>query len=283
MPPKPQSKIEHRTYSVELRVDGEGESPKIAGYAAVFDQPSEMIGGMFIERLSPGSFTKALRGKPDVLALWNHDANYPLGRSTAGTLRMSQDDTGLAVEIDPPDTQWANDLITSMKRGDIRNMSFAFTVSPKGEQWSEDAKGIPVRTITEVSRLFDVSVVSRPAYPQTSVAARGDDCDPEDMLEMLSGRAFDECFLACLIEEAGDILEIAALAATRAGDPSIIDLAARLTAEATAEVAMLRDFQTRFLAGEAMAPPPMEENSLPPPPYRLALLRRRLELLKAAH
>jgi len=166
--------LERRDFAVELRVadDDEDRGPRIEGYAAVFDQLSDPIMGMFREKLEPGAFKRALRGKPDVVALWNHDANYPLGRSTARTLRMAEDDSGLKVEIEPPDTQWARDLLVSMRRGDVRQMSFAFSVAPKGEAWATDDTGMQIRTVSQVDRLYDVSVVTRPAYPQTSAAVR---------------------------------------------------------------------------------------------------------------
>lgn len=163
---------EARAFSIELRAEDEDSGPLIRGYAAVFNQQSEPIMGLFREQLEPGAFKRALRGKPDVLALWNHDANHVLGRSTAKTLRMVEDDKGLAVEIEPPETTWASDLLASMKRGDVRQMSFAFTVQPKDERWEKAEDGTDIRTIVKVDRLYDVSVVSRPAYPQTTAAVR---------------------------------------------------------------------------------------------------------------
>lgn len=163
---------ERHTYRAELRVAESAGKPKITGYAAVFSADSLPIGGQFVERLQAGCFTEALKNSPDVLALFNHSADLVLGRTTAGTLRLSQDSYGLAAEIDPPDTQWARDLMVSMKRGDIHQMSFAFTVAPGGDSWSKRSDGKDLRTITAVDQIFDASVVSRPAYPQTSATAR---------------------------------------------------------------------------------------------------------------
>lgn len=159
-------KKEIRTYKVEMRKDE--ASPKITGYAAVFNSYSEEMWG-FREIITPGAFTDALK-KSDVRALINHDANLVLGRNTSGTLTMTEDDNGLAVEIDPPDTQYARDLQTCMKRGDIDQMSFAFIVADA--HWNDTHDGLPVRTITRMEELFDVSIVTYPAYPATSADVR---------------------------------------------------------------------------------------------------------------
>jgi len=160
--------LERRAYPVaELRLAAEdGMAAKISGHAAVFDQLSEDLGG-FRERIAAGAFANTLKNA-DIRALFNHDANFVLGRNKAGTLRLKEDLTGLAIEIDPPDTQFARDLGVSMKRGDINQMSFGFyTVS---DQWAK-IDGAWVRTLLEVE-LFDVSPVTYPAYPQTDVAVR---------------------------------------------------------------------------------------------------------------
>lgn len=164
------SGIERRAYQpVEVRVSDDGEAPKIVGHAAVFDELSEPLGFMypFREKIKRGAFRESI-GVDDVRALWNHNPDWVLGRNKAGTLRMREDDRGLAVEIDPPDTQWARDLLTSIRRGDVNQMSFGFQVID--DDWSTE-NGESVRTLKKV-RLFDVSVVTYPAYPQTDVAVR---------------------------------------------------------------------------------------------------------------
>lgn len=162
--------IERRFLAKEVRLDTSGGAPKIRGYAAVFNTLSEDLGG-FREQIATGAFTDAL-GSSDVRALINHDPNHVLGRSTSGTLTMREDATGLAVEIVPPDTQSARDLVELMKRGDVSQMSFAFTVGKEDQQWTRDGSGPWLRTIKKVARLFDVSVVTYPAYPATSAAVR---------------------------------------------------------------------------------------------------------------
>ena len=99
----------------------------------------------------------------------NHDPNFVLGRTKNGTLRVQEDETGLAVEIDPPETAWADDLLVSIGRGDISQMSFAFRV---GEESWETVDGIDIRTILSFDEIFDVSPVTYPAYPDTDVSLR---------------------------------------------------------------------------------------------------------------
>lgn len=151
---------------VEKREDG---ASKIVGHAAVFNTLSEDLGG-FREKIEPGAFTSAIK-EDDVRALFNHDPNHILGRNKSGTLRLKEDQTGLAIEIDPPDTQIGRDLMISLERGDIDQMSFGFSVKPNGANWGEDEDGMAIRTLTDV-RLFDVSPVTYPAYPETDVAIR---------------------------------------------------------------------------------------------------------------
>lgn len=151
------------TVRVEQREDG---TRKIIGHAAVFNQLSEDLGG-WREQIAPGAFADAIAGD-DVRALFNHDPNYILGRNKAGTLSLAEDVRGLAIELEPPDTQAGRDLIVSLQRGDVSQMSFGFRVRAQGQNWGEDEDGNIVRTLTAV-KLFDVSPVVYPAYPQTDV------------------------------------------------------------------------------------------------------------------
>lgn len=166
-------KTELRTFRVELRADGEGDgAPKtIVGYAAKFDRESQDLGG-FKEVIRKGAFARAIK-EDDVRALWNHDDNFVLGRNLSGTLKLEEDDTGLRIEIDPPDAQWARDLVTSIERGDVDQMSFAFRTIK--DTWTRvDAEaGQPdvLRELLDV-RLFDVSPVTYPAYLDTEVGVR---------------------------------------------------------------------------------------------------------------
>lgn len=164
--------IERRAFAldgVELRAaDGGGQI--LRGHAAVFNLLSDDLGG-FREKISPGAFVKAI-AEDDVRALFNHDRNFVLGRSKSGTLRMREDGQGLAVEIDLPDNQTIRDLVLGpIKRGDVSQMSFGFRVAPGGQAWAKDDEGRAIRTLTSL-RLFDVSAVTYPAYPDTDVAVR---------------------------------------------------------------------------------------------------------------
>lgn len=140
---------------------------KIVGYAAVFNRRSQDLGG-FVEVIRPGAFTEAIQ-TDDVRGLWNHDANFVLGRNKSGTLRLVEDDIGLRYEIDAPDTQTIRDLVMApMERGDVDQSSFGFmTVS---DEWRHE-DGQLVRELIKCG-LFDVSPVTYPAYLDTKSAVR---------------------------------------------------------------------------------------------------------------
>lgn len=162
------SRVEHRAFplaGVEIRAN-DNEPPRIVGHAAIFNSLSEDL-GYFREKIAPGAFAKTIQ-EADVRALFNHDPNFVLGRTKSGTLKLAEDERGLAVEIIPPDTAWARDLMETMRRGDIDQMSFGFQVVK--EEWEGDANN-PVRVLKEV-RLFDVSVVTYPAYTATDAQVR---------------------------------------------------------------------------------------------------------------
>ncbi len=164
-------KLERRMVSldrIEIR-GGKGSTRILDGHAAVYNKDSEEMFG-FTERVAPGAFDTALKEKDDVRALFNHDPNYVLGRSTAKTLRMKDDGSGLGFEVDLPDTTFARDLVVSIERCDITGCSFAFRT--RKDQWVHDKTSDRVmRTLLDVE-LFDVGPVTYPAYPDTDVAAR---------------------------------------------------------------------------------------------------------------
>lgn len=158
---------ESRCFKSEVRAEKREDKTIVRGYAAKFDSLSENLGG-FREIIAPGAFDDVLNN--DVRALINHDSSLILGRTTAGTLRLSVDATGLQYEYDSPDTSYARDLLVSLERGDVDQSSFQFFVEK--DDWNEDAEGRLIRTIQKVSRLLDVAPVTFPAYPDTTVAKR---------------------------------------------------------------------------------------------------------------
>lgn len=164
--------MERRAFAVDgLDIETRDGKPSVlVGHAAVFGQLSEDLGG-FREQIMPGAFSDAITSD-DVRALFNHDPNFVLGRNRAKTLEMSEDTTGLAIRISMPETQTIRDLVLEpIKRGDITQMSFGFSVKPGGQDWATNDDGLRVRTLKKL-RLFDVSPVTYPAYPQTDVAQR---------------------------------------------------------------------------------------------------------------
>jgi HK97 family phage prohead protease len=150
---------------VEHRADADGKMT-VTGYAAVFGEVAD-IGGWFNEVVARGAFTNTLR-TADVRAYFDHDTGRVLGRLSSGTLRCEEDDKGLRVEIDLPDTSDGRDVKTLVERGDVSGMSFRFEAVR--QEWDETVDP-PKRTLLEV-KLGEVSIVSEPAYDGTSVALR---------------------------------------------------------------------------------------------------------------
>lgn len=157
--------IERRSMLAVPQARADGDVQTVAGYAAIFNSEAD-IGGWWIERIAPGAFTETVKG--DVRALVDHDHGRVIGRSASGTLRLSEDDKGLAVEIDLPDTSDGRDIATLISRGDVSGMSFGFVV--RHDEWDETVEP-PVRTIHAVD-LHEVSIVAFPAYDATEIALR---------------------------------------------------------------------------------------------------------------
>ena len=149
---------------VEIRADEDGI--KVSGYAAVFDEETN-IGGQFMEKIARGAFVEAVE-RDDVVFLINHEG-LPLARTRSGTLTLREDERGLYMESDldenDPDVRV---LVPKMKRGDLDKMSFAFI--PTRQKWDDEEK-MPRRTITQ-AELYDVSIVTTPAYDGTSIGLR---------------------------------------------------------------------------------------------------------------
>ena len=165
-------KAERRFFLTESDMDG--ETGMISGIAAVVNRTTDM--GWYYERFAPGAFTDRL--EDDVVALLNHDPNFPLARTTANEeakLHLSLTDEGhLAYRFKKPETNIGNDIDYNIRHRIITKSSVAFTVESEEWTYADTSNGLDMdlRTITKIGRLFDVSPVTYPAYDDTSVAVR---------------------------------------------------------------------------------------------------------------
>ena len=160
--------------NTELRAykSEEGDKMAVEGYAIVFNSESRDLGG-FTEIVAPNALDGALESNTDVLALYGHDYQNVLGRQSAGTLKLSKDERGIKFNLDLPNTQLGRDVYTLVERGDLKGNSFGFTVNR--DNWDKDKSGKVVRTIEEVKDLFEISIVSLPAYEATELTMRSFD------------------------------------------------------------------------------------------------------------
>jgi len=165
--------MEKRIYNIETRIDSTDDGKEmVVGHASMYNTRSEFMG--FYETIEEGAFTDELINSSDVRALINHDQNLILARNTSGTLKLEADAQGLRYEFEMPETSYGKDLAVSMKRGDITQSSFAFTVEE--DDWTTDDNGNDLRTIKKIKRLYDVSPVTYPAYQDANdltIAQRG--------------------------------------------------------------------------------------------------------------
>ena len=163
------SKTEVRYFDgPQLRKDPEGNYTRtVEGYALKFNTLSVLLYGWFKERIDPGSLADIDLVASDIVALFNHDRNLILARTISNTLQLSVDDIGLRYEFEAPNTTAGNDLLESLKRGDVQHSSFAFEVAPGGDAWTFDADGTEIRTIKKFQAINDVSPVVNPAYLDT--------------------------------------------------------------------------------------------------------------------
>lgn len=164
--------METRELKIEVRA-AQDDPNSIEGYAAVFDSESDDLGG-FRERLLPGCFTRALEESDDILCVVDHDRSKLLGRTSSGTLKVTQDERGLKFRCALPDTMLGKDMRALIARGDYSQCSFKFAVDPEddnAEEWTESSRGV-LRTIRSIARLGDVCPVLTPAYRATSVKVK---------------------------------------------------------------------------------------------------------------
>ena len=192
--------VQRRVFLVDAELRAASDGKTITGYAARYNTlsgpiPAGKNGGTFRERIAPGAFKRAVESGQDVTMLVQHDNNKLLGRTASGTLKLKEDSRGLQFRCDMPDTQLGHDTHEMIRRGDLNACSFGFMLGDRSDDSWEDEEieddedlfgsdedkkqkrsmsKCAVRTIHNVRKLFDVSVVTRAAYPTgTCVAARG--------------------------------------------------------------------------------------------------------------
>ncbi len=159
----------------EVRLHEDSDNPRIEGYASVFydgtPETEFKLGTNFVERVMPGAFTETLKRKDDVRALFNHDPSLILGRSGPGTLKLEQDKVGLKYSIELGTTSVAEDVAKHMRRGDVSGSSFGFEITDEEFKMVDE---VEIRMITG-ARVFDVSVVTFPAYEGAEAKLRAEE------------------------------------------------------------------------------------------------------------
>jgi HK97 family phage prohead protease len=189
---------EVRTNSVDFEVRAEGDGMTFSGYASVFNSPSQDLGG-FIEYVAPGAFKRSLQSRNEVKLLWNHDAGEPLASLRGGSMQLVEDERGLKVTASLPQTSRGRDVAELLRTKVIDSMSFGFNVIK--DTWSRDGQ---TRTLDSV-RLFEVSIVSFPAYESTTAQVRSQPTINPDqladaLLKLESGEELDEASASLITE-----------------------------------------------------------------------------------
>lgn len=216
----PVSVIRADVSDAEVRAAEEGSDEIIfTGHGAVFDVRSEVLGGKyyrFVEIVQRGAFRKVLDEAQDTVYVFDH-GGLPLARTAAGTLELREDPRGLHYYARATPTTVAQDLAMAMRAGNVRQSSFSFSVAE--DKWEElnheDGTTEIVRTIIKVERLFDVSSVTFPAYPQTDAQVRS----------LEAGRVANRFGLQ--LPDVSDLDGLREQLATSVGSPEQDDLEAR--------------------------------------------------------
>jgi hypothetical protein len=169
---KKRSGTEKRSFDSNLGISIDNKVTTLLGMAIPYNRLSvNPIKGLpnIKERILPGAFKRSVESGSDIFMLWNHELKYVFGRTSKGTLRLREDQNGVMFENVPPESQWVKDLIPSIKRGDISNMSFSFAdnIDPT---WTKEERKY-VRNVRDAT-LFEISVVTLPVYESTSVYSR---------------------------------------------------------------------------------------------------------------
>lgn len=176
-----------RYADVELRSQEE-ESNVVEGLAIVFNRSADL--GWFTEEISP----RALLGAQmdDVVLNFNHNNDVVLARTTNGSLALDMRDDGVYMTSKIVQTSQGKDILKLVREGLINKMSFAFTIADDGEKWTTDAQGREHRVIERIDRLYDVSLVTFPAYPQTGAFARAESDELADRHKALMERRAEQ-------------------------------------------------------------------------------------------
>ena len=196
--------IEQRVAFQDLEIRQDGDGMTLRGYAAVFNSPSQPL--PFIETIERGAFRDSLNSRNDIKLLWNHDTSIVLGSTRAGTLKLAEDERGLYVEANLPDTQAGRDAVISIQRGDVTGFSFGFRVAAGGDTWINANERVLKRV-----NIHEVSVgVAFPAYLGTegtaNVRSVTDLTGKIARLAEIRGVSAEELTDALLALEAGDEL-----------------------------------------------------------------------------
>lgn len=174
------------------RVDVSDES-LLSGYAIVFNSKSQDLGG-FREVIAPSAVDRTMKAGANVDALVDHrrETGTIIGSTDSGLLKLVKDRTGLKVQIRPPDTTAVRDLLTTVKAGLVKGMSFAFRPWPDGATWDEE-DGMFVRTVNDME-FSEVSVVVNPAYLETTISARNHMVDAAAWQAFVGSRSWKPSF-----------------------------------------------------------------------------------------
>jgi uncharacterized protein len=171
------------------------DDKRLVGYAIVFNSLSQDLGGWY-ERIAPSAVDRTLKSGANVDALIDHrsESMFVIGSTDSGLLKLHKDRHGLQSDIRPPDTTNARDLMTQVRSGLVKGMSFRFRVwdpvgDGSGRVWEEDADGRLVRTVTDME-FSEVSVVLNPAYLTTEISARNAAIDAKTFEEFRSSRTW---------------------------------------------------------------------------------------------
>lgn len=188
-----EDRTEIRNTTFQVTANEEDEKRTVEGYALLFGVSSDNLG--FEEVIERGALDGVL-GKSDVFALLNHDRSKGIlarAKNGNGSLSLEIDTKGLKYRFEAPKTALGNELLENLRRGEIDQSSFAFTVADGGEKWERQKNGVWKRTISKFERIYDVSPVYNAAYSKTSVYMRGKE-EAEKELEQREKQNLEEYY-----------------------------------------------------------------------------------------